>query len=213
MFTRMPYLTPPEMQNEHERRVLARNVRFRAVYEAAALDDDAILAHVRTQAGDGEEARVAEHLPLKLAIADDDRALVPLDNGPHDAGCESAVVLSACGLLDALCTLFESVWLRAYPLVLDGAAARPGSGLSADDQQLLHLLQAGLSDRAIARQMGIAQRTLRRRVQRLMEQTGATTRFQLGARATDLGWLPCSTEPVEQIVDVARAEAADPHLA
>jgi DNA-binding NarL/FixJ family response regulator len=53
----------------------------------------------------------------------------------------------------------------------------------------LSLLRAGLTDEAIARQTGTSPRTIGRRVRRLMDLTGTETRFQLGVRALEHGWL------------------------
>jgi DNA-binding NarL/FixJ family response regulator len=42
------------------------------------------------------------------------------------------------------------------------------------------MLAAGLKDDAVARQLGVSKRTLDRRVQELMRNLGAWTRFQAG---------------------------------
>ena len=54
---------------------------------------------------------------------------------------------------------------------------------------ILTLLAAGASDATIARQSGISQRTVERRVRALMDQLGAGTRFQAGVQAARRGWL------------------------
>lgn len=54
---------------------------------------------------------------------------------------------------------------------------------------MLSLLLAGLTDASVAKQLDIGLRTVQRRVKRLMELTGATTRLQLGWHAHERGWV------------------------
>lgn len=67
--------------------------------------------------------------------------------------------------------------------------------LSEADRALLHLLHAGLKDETIARQLGLSERTLRRRITDLTTRLGATSRFQAGAQVVRRGWLstPCGS--------------------
>ena len=58
--------------------------------------------------------------------------------------------------------------------------------LSETDRALLH---AGLKDEAIARQLGLSERTLLGRITDLSTRLGATSRFQAGAQAARRGWL------------------------
>ncbi len=66
---------------------------------------------------------------------------------------------------------------------------RPGAGLTEEEQSLLRYLAAGLKDEAIARHLACSRRTLRRRVDGLLDKLGATSRFQAGALAARRGWL------------------------
>ncbi|WP_374099643.1 helix-turn-helix domain-containing protein [Streptomyces sp. I4(2020)] len=67
-----------------------------------------------------------------------------------------------------------------------GRAPRPAR---ATDRRLLALLVAGVADKAVATRMGLSRRTVQRRIQRLMELAGATTRMQLAWQAARRGWL------------------------
>jgi DNA-binding NarL/FixJ family response regulator len=51
------------------------------------------------------------------------------------------------------------------------------------------LLTAGVKDQAIARQLGVSLRTIRRRLANLMREAGAVSRFQLGMLAGRRGWV------------------------
>lgn len=60
---------------------------------------------------------------------------------------------------------------------------------TAATRRLLSLMRTGATDRAIAREFGVSERTLHRRIARLQRLLGAQSRFQLGAMARDRGWL------------------------
>lgn len=47
----------------------------------------------------------------------------------------------------------------------------------------------GLTDRAVARRLGVALITVRRRIHRFMERVGAKSRIQAAAIAAERGWL------------------------
>ena len=56
------------------------------------------------------------------------------------------------------------------------------------DRQILALLLTGLTDQAVAAQLGISLRTVQRRVRRLEDLAGVRTRMQLGWYAARNGW-------------------------
>lgn len=188
VFDRPPYATDV---NTAEAEVLARGVRYRAVYAAAAVDIPGRLDAILGLVAAGEEARVLPSVPVKLALADASLALMPASLQPGNLG-HSAVVVHASPLLEALVTLFGALWERAVPLhapaqapvVADGGA---GAGLDGCDRRVLALLTAGCKDEAIARQLGMSPRTVRRRVRSLMQRLGASTRFQAGMQAARRG--------------------------
>ena len=64
-------------------------------------------------------------------------------------------------------------------------AGGPGGGAASwRDRLILTLLASGASDAVIARQSGVSQRTVERRVRALMDRLGAATRFQAGVQAS-----------------------------
>ncbi len=131
----------------------------------------------------GEQARVMAELPLKLTLADRVIGAVPLDFNHPDLGGGTLIVRTS-SLLDALHELFDFVWERASPLRLTPSgelADRPAEPpASQDSRDLVQLLAAGLKDETVARQLSIATRTVERRVQTLMRDLDASTRFQAG---------------------------------
>lgn len=128
---------------------------------------------------------------MKLRIFDRQVALVPL---AIDVGVTRTVaVVRRSALLEALITLFELHWERASPIGYGPPVEN--SRLAPDDQQLLGMLAAGMSDAAIARQFSVSARTARRRTQRLLERLSVSTLFQAGAAAVRGGHLDSGCTP------------------
>ena len=67
--------------------------------------------------------------------------------------------------------------------------SRSRDGPDGTDLEILSLLLAGLTDASVAKQLDLGLRTVQRRVKRLMELTGVTTRLQLGWHAYERGWV------------------------
>lgn len=168
---------------------MSSGVKYRAIYEQSLLglpgDPHGIVAGI---AG-GEQARVLPDIPLKLVLADRASAIVPVGTAEEP----SALIVHPSGLLDALIALFDRLWESASPLLIatDRAivADRPVSGPSPSDLHLLSLLIAGLTDHAIAAQLGLSTRTVQRRIRVLLELAGVQTRLQLVWHAAQRGWL------------------------
>ncbi|MFH8337625.1 winged helix-turn-helix transcriptional regulator [Streptomyces sp. AM6-12] len=179
-------VTAPE--NEAEEHAAGRGVRYRVVVERAVLDLPQALGGLTEALGRGERVRMTDRVPTKLVVADRSLAMVPLTS--HSAE-PAALVVHASGLLELLAGLFESVWREALPLRLntDGAAEAVPDGPDATDLEVLSLLLAGLTDASVAKQLGLGLRTVQRRVKRLMELVGVTTRLQLGWHAYERGWV------------------------
>ncbi|UFQ18851.1 MULTISPECIES: helix-turn-helix domain-containing protein [Streptomyces] len=167
-----------------------RGVRCRVVVERAVLDLPGGLGELTAAIGRGEQARVVDRVPAKLVIADGSLAMVPLTSRTAEP---TALVVHASGLLASLTGLFEAVWREALPLRLgaDGGTVREDApeGPDGTDLEILSLLLAGLTDASAAKQLDLGLRTVQRRVKRLMELAGVTTRLQLGWHAYERGWV------------------------
>ena len=190
-----PYNADSQPVNQLEFQRLKEGIRYRAIYSSEALATPGLPKVIQAYSQAGEEARVSPELPMKLAIADRQLAIIPLivhapsDDAPSQV--ESAVVVHESSLLNALATLFEVFWDRALPLSFSSQAGIE-LGMEEDDGErgpLLALLTSGLTDEAIAHQLGVSIRTVRRRIRRLMDHLGAISRFQAGLQAAKRGWL------------------------
>ncbi len=162
--------------------VLGRGVSCRTVYRTESSGQAGVLANWRRLSEAGEEARILPSLPISLYVCDDRYAVLPLEAADANASADTAIIVYASGLLDALTRLFEGLWRRALPVPFSAASVGlPGERMV--DQQLVSLLLTGMTDEAIARQLGISHRTCQRRVAALMDGFGAHTRFQAGVQA------------------------------
>jgi sugar-specific transcriptional regulator TrmB/DNA-binding CsgD family transcriptional regulator len=183
VFDTPPYASDLRGEVTREMTRLSRGVRIRSLYSAPALQLPERLARVRALVEAGEEARVLPELPLKLHIYDRRTAVMPLVSNPRAA--ESVAIVRESGLLDAVIALFDALWQQGRPL--DQAA--PDPSVAVPDAELLWLLAAGVKDDAIARQLGVSVRTVRRRITGLLRRLQATSRFQAGLEAQRRGWL------------------------
>ncbi|MGW7237677.1 helix-turn-helix domain-containing protein [Streptomyces sp. NPDC054804] len=176
------------MENEAEEQAAGRGVRYRVVVERAVLDLPHGITELTAALGRDEQVRVVDRVPTKLVVADRSLAMVPLTSQTSEP---AAVVVHASGLLELLSELFESVWRSALPLRLGASGVteeRPDTP-DATDLEVLSLLLAGLTDVSVAKQLDLGLRTVQRRVRRLMELAGVTTRLQLGWHSYERGWV------------------------
>jgi len=187
----VPNLTVvPHQENAVGNEGLRRGVQYRAIIDREVLAQPGMPAMVAESLAEGEQIRVVERVPVKMIIADADIAMVPLLSG-HNTSPES-VLVRASGLLDALIAYFEATWARAYPLVAnaagDGVLDVDPDGVDDADAQMLTLLLSGLTDQAVASQLGTSLRSVQRRIAALMDRAGVNTRIQLGWHAKSNGW-------------------------
>ncbi|MFH8976656.1 helix-turn-helix domain-containing protein [Streptomyces sp. NPDC017890] len=176
------------MENDAEEQATGRGVRYRVVVERSVLDKPTGITELTAALGRDEQVRVVDRVPTKLVVADRALALVPLTARSSEP---AALVVHASGLLELLSGLFESVWRDALPLRLgaSGVSEHGPDGPDETDLEILSLLLAGLTDASVAKQLDLGLRTVQRRVKRLMELTGVTTRLQLGWHAYERDWV------------------------
>ena len=176
--------------------VLARGVVWKAIYTIDSFDVGATWDEIEALGDLGEQARVTGELPVKLVVVDGEVALVSLTLEP---GRVEVLLTQSLPLVDAFRRLFELEWARAVPVPdaapdRDRPAARGfpssrGRAPSTEERSILTLMAVGMKDEAIARQLGISARTLRRRGQELLAELGAGNRFQAGIEAARRGWI------------------------
>lgn len=176
---RPPYAEANGEPNPIELNQLQNGVTYRVLYERDALDLPGRLDDFLGGIAAGEQVRVAPELPAHLLIVDDSIALLPAHARARVG--DGLLVVYPSTLLDTLVELFESTWAQALPLRLTDGGAEVDDP-AADDRVILDLLATGLTDQAIARQVGISERTVQRRIRAISERLGVHTRFQAGLK-------------------------------
>ncbi|WEH40516.1 helix-turn-helix transcriptional regulator [Streptomyces sp. AM 2-1-1] len=182
--------------DEIEDELIRRGVALRAVIERDWLEDPRTSAAMSAYVAQGQQISVVDTLPIKLIVVDREIALLPLDPERDDTE-PVALVVHRTGLLVALSSLFEAQFARGRLLGPSDAPAdgADGTGPAQEDRRILALLHLGMTDSAIARHLGVGHRTVQRRLQKLMAQVGASTRFQLGWHAARNDWIDGPTTP------------------
>lgn len=195
---RPPFLLAPNEPLDEA--AVRRGVRVRAVYAAASFEADGGWQDLGSLVSRGEEARVVPALPVKLAMADRSAAMVSLS---LSVGSAEYLYTESPPLLATLAEFFENYWISASPLTGEpGSGTLPAASPEApvpgenrshrptdEERNLLALFAAGVKDEAIARQLGVSPRTLRRRIQELFTELGATNRFGAGVAAARRDWI------------------------
>lgn len=154
----------------------------RTSYDVEVLELPHAAEVLAARAEGGERARFSHELPFSAVVVDDTVAVVDLSSF-DETGYGSLLVRLRPTVLALVATL-DAIWRLGTPL-----ARVQDSELDPRDVQVLSLLAAGVSDVTIARQTGISQRTVERRVRALMDRLGANTRFQAGVQAARRGWI------------------------
>ena len=180
LFDKPPYLggpsavSPDELREiSPEWRALERGVSQRSVYhpgfDPERLKEMALFAQV------GEKSRTAP-VPMKLILFDAKIAWIPSMPSYLPGHERRASFVRHPLIVESLVWLFNAVWDTAIPITA-------GTYLNGDPrrQMLISLMMSGSTDDAIANQLGINVRSVRRWIAELMDELGVTTRLQLGA--------------------------------
>ncbi|WP_332328047.1 MULTISPECIES: helix-turn-helix transcriptional regulator [unclassified Streptomyces] len=150
------------------------------VYPTAALGEPALAPRIAGQRSHGIDVGHHPRLPPGAMLLTGHGALVtsrPAPGGPY-------AVVEDAATLKALRALWELVRQGTEAVRADGDQQPTET-----EYRLLDMLVRGLTDRAVARRLGLSERTVRRMVAHLMDRLGAASRFEAGARAVERGWL------------------------
>ncbi|MBM6545196.1 hypothetical protein JNO54_03440 [Janibacter sp. YIM B02568] len=159
----------------HELERAREGQRQRTIYRPEVLDSPENVSRLDALHAAGQEQRVGDLLTHEFAIFSDEVVVTPSVWG--DAGSEYLVIRSPV-IVGAFQAWFDLAWGRSP----SRGAEDPGA-----DERLIELLGLGYKDETIARHLGVALRTVRRRVAALMEQHRVTTRYQLGVALARAG--------------------------
>jgi len=151
--------------------------RIRKLYRPTVLLDPVQAEHIWERHRLGVEIRITRDEVNETIIVGDRLAIL--------AGTDhSYTVVTRPEVLRSVTTLFDAAWRAATDVKIFDANFAEIRALA---PQILDVLVSGCKDETAARTLGLGLRTYRRRVAELMNALGATSRFQAGARARDLG--------------------------
>jgi DNA-binding NarL/FixJ family response regulator len=176
-------LTPQDKAMAQATESIGKGVAIYKLFNPSALTDPAGAEQVRAIAAVGGYVRISSApLPHETIIVDSRIAIIA---GSGAGATRDFSVITVPDVVDNVRSLVLSAWQAATDLAEHEAARVP----RIDEQGLtiLRTLSAGQKDETAARQLGLSVRTYRRRVAELMDALGASSRFQAGVRARELG--------------------------
>jgi DNA-binding NarL/FixJ family response regulator len=181
----LPSAAVLERSLELDAELVARGLRVRAVYGHTVAAGTRARKYLSALASLGAEVRLARQVPFDLLLFDSRTAVMPSTPSHPDL---PMLVLNGSKLMGSYIAMYDDLWSRSAPLFSDEGGEEEGAGALSDRQlAVLRLLAAGLTDEQISRRLGISIRTVGRIASEVMEQIGATSRFQAGVLATLLG--------------------------
>lgn len=162
---------------------LQEQVVSRTIYEAGSLTSAKKLEDVLRCVEQGEQARVAASCPFRMLIADSADALIFIQD-PDDS--IYGLRIRAPYLIEVLILVFETFWESGFPITPRISSVGTDPVLDPEVIEVLRMLSTGLTDEAIARRLGISQRTVSRRISSALAYFRVDTRFQLGLKVAGL---------------------------
>jgi DNA-binding CsgD family transcriptional regulator/sugar-specific transcriptional regulator TrmB len=164
---------------------LSRGVALPTLYQDSIRNDLPTYAYAHWLSSQGAEVRTAPMVPPRMVIFDRRVAVLPVNPSNTRAG---AICTREQGVVATLIHVWTQAWETALPL---GAflSADAEKELTPSERALLLLQASGMTDEAVAKRLGIGLRTVRRKMARLMERLGASSRFEAGLKASQHGWL------------------------
>ncbi|WP_186525895.1 helix-turn-helix transcriptional regulator [Leekyejoonella antrihumi] len=185
-YLRMLLTTTPERHGRQLLSSLGRPLRVEVTFDTALLTDDRLGSILDRRAAAGDEQRFTRSLPFSAYANDNGMAVLDLeDNTGRSIGLALTPGAGSAAILRAI------RW--AWQLGVTWHAGDPPTGendsFDKRDREILRLIAAGSSDSTVARQLGVSQRTVERRVRIILDRLNAVNRFQAGVLAARNGLL------------------------
>ncbi|MEU6895098.1 helix-turn-helix transcriptional regulator [Streptomyces sp. NPDC046557] len=161
---------------ESVRRQIAAGISMRTLYQHTTRFDEATKDYVRTVTEYGAQVRTLEEFFDRLIIVDDTAFI------PANAERTTAISITEPTIIRFLRDTFDKAWDRAkpFPFVPLHAAKAADEVVPAIRESISRLLVEGYSDKAIARRIGISERSLQAHIAAIKQELGALNRLQLG---------------------------------
>ena len=178
---RPPFLVSAPNKGEDSRaEARHRGVRYRNIVHPDTIALPGWTEILRQDYEAGEEIRLLSDVPFKMIVADRELGLLPLKVGEPRG---PMLLLRRSAVLDALCELFETLWMKAVPLHFasdNSFTIGTAAAFAPQLESMVPLLAAGVNDKVTAERLGISERTLMRRIDALYQTLNARSRFQAG---------------------------------
>jgi DNA-binding CsgD family transcriptional regulator len=172
---------------DHVLDMLRRGIRWRILYQHTARASLATRSYTHKVLSEGGEVRTSNEFAERLFLYDRAVAFVP--KAREKGVPPGAALVTDPTVVGFLCRTFESAWQSATPFEEGEGRAAP-HGASDVQLAVMRLMAAGLKDEVVARRLGMSTRTCRRHIATLMEELGATSRFQAGLEIGRQGLVP-----------------------
>ena len=122
-----PILVRP-VWNPAQKKALARGVRYKALYERAAIEDPTVAPYIDSWLAQGEEARVFDgELPYKFIVFDEEVVVSTL---VRRSGQPTALLVRHPPYAQSMSILFNYFWNQAKPLGENRSTAKKTHGKS-----------------------------------------------------------------------------------
>jgi DNA-binding NarL/FixJ family response regulator len=154
---------------------------MRKLYRPGMLLDPVMARNLRLIAEYGAQVKITPD-EINETMLIDRRVVIMAGDLTH--GERSFSVVWAAEVVQAVASLFDAAWRAATDLA---DYDRELAELRVLAPRILTLLGSGCKDETAARTLSLSVRTYRRRVAELMDALGASSRFQAGVRARELG--------------------------
>lgn len=162
--------------------LLRSGVAIPAIYQADAARTPDVLRYLTDFAAAGAKVRVARRVTHRTIIVD--RQIVVVAVRP-DAMRVPFLVVREPALVHNFREQFAGLWKSAHSV-----GVKPEDSLADGSvREILDILKSGVTDEVAARQLGVSDRTIRRRVAAVLDLLGASSRFEAGAKAVQAGWI------------------------
>jgi DNA-binding CsgD family transcriptional regulator len=148
---------------------------FRLLLPAEHVNDDQVIEAMRKLLRPGVEVRFAAKTITSLTIFGDVAASTLTD--PSDYFSDRLLIRTTA-LVSIFRDYFDAIWRVGIPLAREKED---------DVDEVLLLMAQGLKDEAIAAQLDMSLRTVRRRIADVMDMVGADSRFQAGLEVARRG--------------------------
>ncbi|WP_433260044.1 LuxR C-terminal-related transcriptional regulator [Actinosynnema sp. CS-041913] len=168
-----------------------RGARVRLLYPHTGRGDTVTRSYLRDVTEAGGEVRTSSDIFERFIVFDRRTAFI-LTPG-DDADDHAVAVVEEPVIAEFLCRVHDHAWRSAMRF----NPRQPGYSdvLDVLKSSILTLLASGLTDNAIARRVGISERTLRRHIAVIMRDMSADSRFQAGVTAAKAGLVQPPVEP------------------